>query len=189
MPDGGHAFLYANGTMNDLGTLGGNFSVAYGINASGQVVGNSTISGNSTRHAFLYTNGTMEDLGSLGGDSSAVGINAGGEIVGWADTAGDASEHAFLYSNGSMIDLNNLIAPDSGWTLDDAAAINDNGWIVGVGYNPSGQGDAFLLTPIPEPSTFALLCRRHRSCGVRLAEEKKITHRALPGRASGRFGK
>ena len=158
MPDGGHAFLYANGTMNDLGTLGGNFSVAYGINASGQVVGNSTISGNSTRHAFLYTNGTMEDLGSLGGDSSAVGINAGGEIVGWADTAGDASEHAFLYSNGSMIDLNNLIAPDSGWTLDDAAAINDNGWIVGVGYNPSGQGDAFLLTPIPEPSTFALLC-------------------------------
>ena len=35
-----HAFLYSNGTMTDLGTLpAARYSVAYGINASGQVVG------------------------------------------------------------------------------------------------------------------------------------------------------
>ena len=56
-----------------------------------------------------------------------------------------------------MQDLNNLIAPDSGWTLEDATGINDSGQIVGYGINPSGQNDAFLLTPTPEPSTFALL--------------------------------
>jgi hypothetical protein len=30
------------------------------------------------------------------------------------------------------------------------------GWIVGVGMNPSRQSEAFLLTPIPEPSAIAL---------------------------------
>ena len=32
-----------------------------------------------------------------------------------------------------------------------ASAINNNGWIVGVGNNPDGINDAFLLTPVPEP--------------------------------------
>ena len=54
-----------------------------------------------------------------------------------------------------MTDLNNLIAPSSGWTLTDATAINDNGWIVCDGTN----GHTFLLTPVPvpEPSTLVLL--------------------------------
>ena len=36
-------------------------------------------------------------------------------------------------------------------------AINDSGQIVGDGVAPSGDYDAFLLTPVPEPSTIALL--------------------------------
>ena len=54
---------------------------------------------------------------------------------------------------------NSLIDTSSGWTLEEATAVNDNGWIVGQGYNSlTGQEDAVLLTPIPEPSTFVLLC-------------------------------
>ena len=43
-----------------------------------------------------------------------------------------------------------------GWTLESTAAINDSGAIVGYG-TVGGVQHGFLLTPTPEPSTFALL--------------------------------
>jgi probable HAF family extracellular repeat protein len=52
----------------------------------------------------------------------------------------------FIYSNGTLQNLNNLIPPGSGFTLDDATGINDNGQIVVNGYNAQGQEHAFLLT-------------------------------------------
>ena len=88
--------------------------------------------------------------------SCANGINDRGQVVGYADTGGDG--HAFLYANGTMTDLNNLISPTSGWVLATASAVNNNGWIVGCGDDPSGgNGEMFLLTPTPEPSTLVLL--------------------------------
>ena len=56
-----------------------------------------------------------------------------------------------------MADLNTPDCSSSGWTLEYATAINDSGQIVGYGVNRSGQTDAFLLTPTPEPSTLVLL--------------------------------
>jgi probable HAF family extracellular repeat protein len=49
-----HAVLWANGVLTDLGTLGGSFSQAFGINPSGQVVGFSVTAANET-HATLWT--------------------------------------------------------------------------------------------------------------------------------------
>jgi len=46
------------------------------------------------------------------------------------------------------------IATNFGWTLINAEGINNSGQIVGT--DPSGQTEAFLLTPTPEPSTVAL---------------------------------
>lgn len=149
-----HAFLYSNGKMTDLGTLGGgDTSTGYGINASGQVVGSSYIAGNITQHAFLYSDGKMIDLGTLnGGSSQARGINANGDIVGFASYPSYyESIHAFLYRNGVMTDLNDLLPADekSRWTLHRAYGINDAGQIVGVGFH-NGSIRAFLLSPIGE---------------------------------------
>jgi uncharacterized membrane protein len=38
-----HAFLWSNGTMTDLGTLGGHFSQGVGTNLSGEVVGSTSV--------------------------------------------------------------------------------------------------------------------------------------------------
>jgi probable HAF family extracellular repeat protein len=58
----GHAFIYSNGTMTDLGALtGGATSNAYAINGTGQIVGASTVAGYSGTHAFFY-NGAMQDM-------------------------------------------------------------------------------------------------------------------------------
>jgi probable HAF family extracellular repeat protein len=133
-----HAFLYSDGHMTDLGTLPGfSESVGNGINNDGQVTGT------SGDHAFLYSNGQMTDLGPGVGN----GINNAGQVVG---TSGG---HAFLYSNGHMTDLNSLIEPGLGITITDARGINDKGQIVANG----GNADAYLLTPVPEPSTLVLL--------------------------------
>jgi probable HAF family extracellular repeat protein len=49
-----HAFLWQNGTMTDLGTLGGGYSVGGAINDRGQVAGDS-YTATGERHAFLAT--------------------------------------------------------------------------------------------------------------------------------------
>jgi len=54
----------------DLGTLGGTYSIAYGINNSGWVSGFSTLPGDTEVHAFLWHDGVMTDLGTLGGQNS-----------------------------------------------------------------------------------------------------------------------
>ena len=78
-----HPFLYSDGKLIDLGTLGGKSAGAQAINSQGVVVGWSYTAG-ANEHAFLYSNGTMQDLGTLPGgwSSSAMSINNLGQVVG-----------------------------------------------------------------------------------------------------------
>jgi hypothetical protein len=54
------------------------------------------------------------------------------------------------------MDLNDLIDPRFGWELIQAIGINDAGQIVGQG-RIGGETHAFLMTPVPEGSSFALV--------------------------------
>jgi len=157
-----HAFIYSDGSLQDLGTLAGDkYSDAYGINNKSQIVGDSFNVSNdgfpSMKHAFLYSDGLFQDLGTLGGNSSeARGINDQGQVVGDSSTGGGRT-HAFLYRDGMLNDLNSLIPADSGWTLQNALGINQDGQIVGYGII-NGETHAFLTTDppataVPEPDS------------------------------------
>jgi probable HAF family extracellular repeat protein len=97
-----HAFLWRNGAVTDLGTLGGNDSYATAINGRGQIVGASETASGST-HAFLWQKGRLTDLGTLPGEESVpTSINDGGQIVGYAHVGYLDPDHVLLWANRKL---------------------------------------------------------------------------------------
>src|SRR5438128_9410387 len=76
-------------TVTELGTLGGTFSFAGGINNRGDVEGFSTLPGDTAVRAFLWRKGLISDLGTLGGPDSFASwrLNERGEVGGTAETS------------------------------------------------------------------------------------------------------
>ena len=139
-----HAFLYHNGTMTDLGVLNGsdNSSVAYGINDSGTVVGQSflgPVGGQSS--PFEYSNGQMSFVGSLGGSYGfATSINNAGQIVGISSDSNGVT-HGFLRTNGSMANLGSLSQAND-YSI--AYGVNATGQVAGYSTINGGHEHAFL---------------------------------------------
>jgi probable HAF family extracellular repeat protein len=145
-PPQSHAFFWTKSDgVQDLGTLGGggNDSAAFGINASGQVVGQANSSAGGSDQAFLWTNTAgMIDIGNLGGPSSvANAINASGQVAGQSDLANGFTA-AFLWTqSGGMQSLGTL----PGGQQSGANAINSAGEIAGWA-NVGSKDDAVIWT-------------------------------------------
>lgn len=129
----GRAFVYEDGVMRMLGTLGGSESFSQAINDRGQVVGYSRVAGDTAIHGFLYEAGVMKDLGTLPGaiDSHAVDINNRGVVVGYASSNFGGNPVAFVYDGA----LRTLLPGGGCCTV--PTAINDHGAVVGV-HNGNG---------------------------------------------------
>lgn len=137
-----HAVLWHDGTVTDLGNLGGHLNnFAWAINANGDVVGQSGVPHDNTTHAFLWTKHKgMQDLGTVVGDHSslAFSLNNRGQVVGGSCVSlGSSFQHcrAFLWQNGAMVDLNDLICSPTSLHLYFANDINDHGTIVGFAFD------------------------------------------------------
>lgn len=128
-------FLWQNGTMSKLGTLGGGQVEPLSINSSDMVTGKASVAGGAF-HAFIWQNGVMTDLGTLAGGTTSVGeaINDSGVVAGFAtDSAGN--DHAALWTNGQMTELPSL----TGFTVSFANSENSKGWVVGEANNGTGE--------------------------------------------------
>jgi probable HAF family extracellular repeat protein len=147
-------YYFPNGSGNPLGfvwtedgglqNVGSAGTLAYAINASGTVVGQSPVS-SVYRHAFSWTQSAgMQDLGTLGGDeSSALSINSQGWIVGTSlTTTGKGSLHGFLWTpSGGMQDFTVLAGLASG-QQPYSVQVNDFG-VIAISTNKGG----YLLVP------------------------------------------
>lgn len=164
-----HATLWNGTTATTLGSLGGfgGLSEAYAINNAGVVVGDSII--DTVYHATVWNEATITDLGA----GFAYAINNAGEIV------GRKGAHAALWNGTSYTDLNSFLdasMASEGWELIDAKDINDMGWIVGTAYNYKlGQNRPYLLTPVPEPESYAMLLAGLGLLGAFLRRVKQQT--------------
>jgi len=152
------AFLWQNGVMTDLGTLGtGKDAWAQAINDNGQITGisytNTTVNKVPTgcgfqgtliptEDPFFWENGKMTDMGGLGGTcGQPLFIGNSGQVVGTSDLPGDLASHPFLWTKvQGMKDLGTL-----GGHFGTAQMINDHGVVVGGTTLPGdSQLDAFL---------------------------------------------
>ncbi len=153
-----HATLWRDGAAIDLGTLkagDAGYSLANGINASGQIVGLSTVFPNGApgdyEHAALWDGATRTDLGTFASDNSgssqAFGINDTGQIVGYAATPpspriDSGTPHAALWHAGTLTDLGTLKPDNTGYSL--AYAINARAQIAGEAQNTDNKDHATI---------------------------------------------
>ena len=158
-------FVWENGAIRALPTLGGNNGFATGANNRGQMVGWAE---NTVRdptcvapqvlqfRAVIWGPGRqqIEELPLIPGDTSsaATAINNKGQVVGISGTCDQAigrhtARHAALWENGAVTDIGNI----GGNTWNTPMAINQRGDVVGFASLPGSDPDnpilhAFLWT-------------------------------------------
>jgi len=134
-------FLLKNGTMQNLGTLGGTNGFAQCANSRGQVIGQSNLSGDSTFHPFFWDKGVLTDLGTFGGNNGTTNwMNEAGDVVGKADLSGSQTHDGFLWRHGVMTDLGTM----QGDPCSNATAINEERQVVGSSSDCVNPLRAFL---------------------------------------------
>jgi probable HAF family extracellular repeat protein len=166
-----HAFLYSNGRVQDLGTLGGLRSGAYGINSAGVVIGwsetGSTSQGHPNSSAFIYADGAMRGIQldekgiAPSGPTSACDINSLGQIA-----VQTPRMHAAIWFNGITKYLGTFVPKGVGYplgkqinsdgsskelrTFDEGYTVprrmNDSGEVVGEAATTDGYEHAFLYS-------------------------------------------
>lgn len=142
---------------------------AVDINNADQIAANAYVPDNDFTRAFIYgADGRSTQIASLYTPPHEVEATIVSDLnnLGWAVgqsggihcTEGHCHE-AFLWRDGQTFSLNDLLAPWQArrWYLSEAVAINDRGQITGVGYSGYFSFETFVLTPVPEPGSWALL--------------------------------
>jgi probable HAF family extracellular repeat protein len=135
-----HAYLWSNGTLQDIGQYFLDPCVkAQDINDVDQIVGGSgDMTG--TERCFLLSGGVVtKPLLPYPWYSQALRINNVGQIVGQGQTF-DSGIHGFLYTSGTVVDL----PPLPGGTFSTAYDINNAGQAVGVSTTSTGDEHAVL---------------------------------------------
>lgn len=181
-----HIVMWRSGRVTSLGTLNGLpfNNAANSINNRDQVVGYSPAPGTGP-HAYLWQNGVMTDLGLLPGHrlSAAFGINDSGQIVGAAYGSGPTD--ATIWDRNGLSNLNDLVAGPTTAYLTQAVWINNQGDIIGYGFDVNtGNAIGFLAVPTRMTLSGPRVHLHPASIPIRAREQllrvQRMQHRLLP---------
>ncbi|MFL5308965.1 MAG: InlB B-repeat-containing protein [Myxococcales bacterium] len=145
-PYGPHrAAVWTGDGIHELGSFGGPYSFARGINGQGVIVGSAQLGGpDFGEHAFIWDPRTqaLRDVGGgqltdINDDGVAVGSTQGGYPM--------PRGEGLLYFNGVLWHLKDLVQ-EQDTSLEGAMFINSRGQIIGSGFVHNHWGD-YLLTP------------------------------------------
>jgi hypothetical protein len=145
-------------------------TMAHDINDRGEVAGAVALQ-NQQRSSFFLSNETYEVFGGWSeyqNGGSRTRLNNRGQVVGnlLLHVPSPGVYNPFVWENGQTTYLNDALPAGSGWSLLLATDVDDSGRIVGMG-RLNGTLRAFLLTPVPEPSSLlALLCGLGGAIGI-----------------------
>ena len=134
--------------VTDLGTLGGEQSIAFAVNESDQVVGLSWTT-NGSSHSFLYSNGEMIDLYPLNSQdlitAGPTSINNLGQVASGAISS-DGVYYPVVYDSrtGELATQGSLGGVTSNGFSGVATAINNFGQAVGYSYLDGVNRHAFI---------------------------------------------
>jgi probable HAF family extracellular repeat protein len=129
--------------ITPLGTLGGNWSIAWDVNNNGVIVGTSQIAAGQY-HGFILQNGTMTDLGtpgfpSTGSYSEAWGLNNAGHVVGYAYRPLFGPDHAWYFDGTTNTD----ITPAGQFSFARGTDLNNLEVASGIRIQTGGGSDGF----------------------------------------------
>lgn len=148
-------FLWDGKKMQRIGTLGGVWGQAWGMNNRDQVIGNSSTADAPGAcltvalgcHAVLWERGVLRDLGTLGGTwAFPTMLNERGDVVGGTTTLNDEAVRAVRWRDGAIKDLGGI----DGDACSLAYGENNKGQIVGVS---TPMCDIFLAWAFLKQST------------------------------------
>jgi probable HAF family extracellular repeat protein len=136
------ARMYRNSGWTTLGTLGGDFSAAAGVNDKGEVVGRSSVAIGGAQQAFVWRNNQLQNL-SLPNDvyGNAVDINNAGIVV--VNTHGSRQPSYLVAPTGARTELSFL-----------PYAINEAGQVIGFIEALASQAVLWqngIVTPLSTP--------------------------------------
>jgi hypothetical protein len=174
---------YYDTSSSELNVFGNAFGVtgAYDVNQAGEVLfGLQNLGGgNATLGSLLVRriDGTVESLGVT--TYRKPSFNNNHVVLGQL-----YNERAFYFSGGVQYDLQSLVVDLAGFSNLSPTDINENGYIVGTGLR-NGKGIEFLmspiaevpvgpvLSPVPEPETYAMMLAGLGLLGVMTRRRKQ----------------
>jgi uncharacterized membrane protein len=139
------AFVWSRGKAVHLPMPDGGTSIARSMDDAGGVVGWVSVDPGMHR-AVVWEKGTLSYLDApKGWRSEATAVSPRGLIAGWVQKPGEPSRMC-IWRRGLLTDLSEASALPKGWSLTLLTGVNDQGWIIGRGYQANKER-AFLLKP------------------------------------------